>query len=56
MRDLKLRVKIIWALLTNRYTNGRHVNAIWLWTNPQITIVLRGVADSDLAALKKEEE
>lgn len=31
MRDFKLRVRIIWYLLTNRYTSSKKYQAWWLW-------------------------
>jgi len=30
-RDIKLRLKIIWTLINNNYTNSDEKNVWWLW-------------------------
>lgn len=38
MRDIKLRIKIIWALIKDDYTASRKYNTWRLWTEEDIVI------------------
>ena len=38
MRDLKIKFKLIWLLLTDQYTASRKDKIWWLWDNKQTQI------------------
>ncbi len=38
MRDFKLKLKIIWCVLTDKYTSNPYDKCWWLWNDKNIMI------------------
>jgi hypothetical protein len=53
MRQLRIRLNILWALLSNQYTWSFRYNCMWTWTKPAYTIILSPVHDSQLERYKR---
>jgi hypothetical protein len=53
MRQLRIRLNILWALLSNQYTWSFRHNCMWTWTKPAYTIILSPVHDSQLERYKQ---
>jgi hypothetical protein len=51
MSQLRIRLKILWALLSNQYTWSSRCNCMWTWTKPVYTI--RPVHDRKLEGYKQ---